>query len=141
MTAAFDPAFGEAWTAPQCIGALALPGTCLLLAEQADRVVAFAILRTVFDEAELMLVAVDPSLQKQGIGRALLQQVFAASADRSASRLHVEVREDNAAIHFYSMLGFIEIGRRRNYYKRIDGKNNDAITLCRIISEADQILY
>jgi ribosomal-protein-alanine N-acetyltransferase len=141
MQTAFDPAYGEAWTAPQCIGALALPGASLILAGLDDRIVAFALLRSLLDEAELMLVAVDPAHQRQGIGQALLAKVFALSADQSAERLHVEVREDNPALQLYKMQGFTVIGRRRDYYRRLDNKSADALTLCRIVTSADQLCY
>ena len=60
MAAAFDPRFGEGWTRSQCAGILPLSG---VLADarrgRADGgVCGFSLLRTVADEAELLLLAV-----------------------------------------------------------------------------------
>ena len=40
MNKAFDPCYGEAWTAAQCAGALSLPGAALFLARADRRTVA-----------------------------------------------------------------------------------------------------
>ena len=60
MAAAFDPRYGEAWTRNQCLGVLAMPGVRLTLASIDDRPAGFAMVRSVADEAELLLLAVDP---------------------------------------------------------------------------------
>ena len=133
MTAAFDPAFGEAWSEAQCRGALALPGCHLLLARDKDAVIGFAILRTVLDEAELMLIAIDPAKQGQGAGRLLLDAVMDLCTCQGVSQVHVEMRSDNPAFTFYAAAGFTVTGQRRNYYRRQDGKSADALSLCRVL--------
>lgn len=129
MERAFDPQFGEAWTASQCLSMLALPGTRFVTCWSADRVIGFAIARTVFDETELLLIAVDPNFAGQGIGSQLLDHVATESVDLGAKRLHVEVRSDNQALEFYSARGFVEVGTRPNYYRRKDGGPTHAITM------------
>jgi [ribosomal protein S18]-alanine N-acetyltransferase len=129
MEHAFDPQFGEAWTASQCLSMLSLPGTRFATCWTADKAVGFAIARTVFDETELLLIAVDPSFAGQGIGSQLLDHVVTESVDLGAKRLHVEVRSDNQAIEFYSARGFVKVGTRPNYYRRKDGGPTHAITM------------
>jgi len=73
MTAAFPDRFGEAWTRSQCAGILPLSGVQLILARDPGRkVCGFSLLRTVADEAELLLLAVSRAAQRQGIGATLL---------------------------------------------------------------------
>ena len=73
MAAAFPPDFGEAWTRSQCAGILPMPGVALRLATDArGQLAGFALMRVVADEAELLLIAVKPRMQQQGIGRALI---------------------------------------------------------------------
>ncbi|MBA2935065.1 ribosomal protein S18-alanine N-acetyltransferase [Sphingomonas sp. CGMCC 1.13654] len=133
MQIAFDPAFGEAWTRSQCSGILGLNGVWLLLARQDGRAAGFALSRVVLDEAELLLLAVQPAQRRFGIGRALLAAVAEEARFRGAARLHLEMREGNPAAYLYEAAGFAEIGRRKRYYRGRDGSSFDAITLaCRL---------
>jgi ribosomal-protein-alanine N-acetyltransferase len=131
MRDSFDPAFGEAWTAPQCAGLLPMPGVWLSLARRGGEVVGFALARVVLREAELLLLAVRRESQGRGVGRTLLERFVEMAARRGAEQLHLEVREGNHAVTLYTRAGFAEVGRRKNYYKGADGKLYDALTLAR----------
>jgi ribosomal-protein-alanine N-acetyltransferase len=135
MEAAFDPAFGEAWTRRQVEDSLALPGTHYLLLGADKRVPApgaraagFTLSRGVLDEEELLLIAVRPELRGRGIGGALLTRFVADARARGATRLFLEMRDGNPAEALYRRHGFDGIGRRRNYYRRGNGPPLDAIT-------------
>ena len=131
MDDSFDPAFGEAWTAPQCAGLMPMPGVWLSLARAGDEVVGFALGRFVVNEAELLLLAIKRDAQGRGIGQSLLDRFISIAASRGAERLHLEVREGNHAGKLYSRAGFIEVGRRGGYYSGRDGQVYDALTLAR----------
>ena len=129
MTGAFHPCFGEAWTRSQCAGILPMGGVKLMVAEDRDGAAGFSLARTVADEAELLLIAVDPKRQGQGIGLALLRDFIAHALSQGAHRLHLEVRDGNPAVHLYHDAGFVTAGRRRNYYRGPEGERYDALTL------------
>ena len=129
MTAAFQPCFGEAWTRSQCAGILPMHGVSLTLAEQRGQPIGFALVRAVADEAELLLLAVDPAEQRRGIGQTLLDDFIAGALAGGGHRLHLEVRDGNPALELYHASGFAAAGRRRNYYRGPDGKTHDAVTL------------
>ena len=133
MDRAFDPEFGEAWTRSQCVGILPMTGVELILAEEDCQPVGFALHRLVADEAELLLLAVDPAFHRRGIGSRLLQQFIAHSTRAGASRLHLEVRENNPAARLYRATGFEIVGRRRNYYTGRTGGSRDALTRSRTV--------
>ncbi len=135
MEAAFDPAYGEAWTRRQIADALLLPGTHYLLIGadgaapgEGEPAVGFALTRGAVDEEELLLIAVLPELRRRGIGNALLQRVISEARDRGATRLFLEMREGNPAESLYRRNGFAPVGRRRNYYRRVSSGALDAIT-------------
>lgn len=133
MHIAFDPVFGEAWTRSQCTGILGLGGVWLLLARRGGQAAGFALSRVVLDEAELLLLAVQPAQRRFGVGRTLLAAVAGEARLRGAERLHLEMRDGNPAAHLYEAAGFHEIGRRKRYYRGRDGSSFDAITLaCRL---------
>lgn len=135
MNSAFDPLFGEAWNAGQCLGILSLPDVWLTFAEAGDRTVGFALSRLLMDEAELLLLAVEPDARCHGVGRALIERTIAVAADKGAHRLLLEVRDGNQARDLYNDAGFDEIGRRRDYYRGLDGATRDALTLARPIGD------
>lgn len=135
MEHAFDPVFGEAWNAGQCLGILSLPDVWLTFAEEGTRTVGFALSRLLMDEAELLLLAVEPEARRHGVGRALIERTCVIAAEKGGRRLLLEVRDGNAAFDLYRDAGFGEIGRRRAYYHGSDGTTRDALTLARMIDD------
>jgi ribosomal-protein-alanine N-acetyltransferase len=82
-------------------------------------------------EGEIANVAVAPSARRRGIGGILLDAVIAGASERGAEALYLDVRESNVrARSLYDARGFVEVGRRRRYYRR---PAEDAIVLRREI--------
>ncbi|MEH3157792.1 MAG: GNAT family N-acetyltransferase [Sphingomonas taxi] len=133
MAAAFDPRFGEAWTRNQCLGVLAMPGVRLTLATVDDAPAGFAMVRAVADEAELLLLGVDPRFRRRGIATALLRAVIAEAQVTGIADLHLEVRANNEAVKLYTAQGFAKVGERRGYYRGRTGETFDAHTYRRAV--------
>ena len=131
MDSAFGRRFGEAWTRSQLAGILPMAGVSLMLARDfaRDETIGFSLFRTVADESELLLLAVAPTRHRRGIGRLLLDQFLEHARNEKVARVHLEVRDGNAAVDMYRTAGFSPVGRRRNYYHGSDGQRFDAITL------------
>ncbi|NHC24728.1 GNAT family N-acetyltransferase [Nocardioides sp. IC4_145] len=96
--------------------------TVVYLVAEADGpdspVVGHAVASIVADVAELQRIAVTPTARRGGHATALLDEVVARSRAGGAERLLLEVREDNAgALAFYAARGFVEVDRRRRYYR------------------------
>jgi ribosomal-protein-alanine N-acetyltransferase len=133
MDAAFGCRYGEAWTRSQLAGILPMDGVSLTLAsdERDDAAVGFSLVRTVADESELLLLAVLPTRQREGIGSRLLDDFMERAASKGVRRVHLEVRDGNLAVAMYRAAGFEQAGKRRNYYHAPDGDRFDALTLVR----------
>ena len=129
MNDAFDPEFGEAWTAAQCLSTLAMPGGQLLIAKSDGAIVGFALSRGVMDEEELLLIGALQSARRQGVGRQLIASLSQSCAELGRSMIFLEVRDSNNAYIFYTSMGFQAIGRRSGYYKSTDGNKHDSITM------------
>jgi [ribosomal protein S18]-alanine N-acetyltransferase len=131
MNSAFGDRFGEAWTRSQLAGILPMAGVSLMIAQEMpdEEIVGFSLVRTVGDEAELLLLAVLPTHHRRGVGRRLLDEFLERARKDRASRVHLEVRDGNAAVAMYRTAGFSAVGRRRNYYHACDGRRFDAVTL------------
>lgn len=99
-----------------------LPTVSYLVAEAAGEVVGevvgHAVASVVGDIAELQRIAVDPAHRRSGLATELLDAVVELARAAAADRLLLEVREDNAgALAFYAARGFVEVDRRRRYYR------------------------
>ena len=95
-----------------------LPTVHYLVAEIDGDIVGYAAASIVADIAELQRIAVDPAHRRTGLATELLDAVIVAAREGGADRLLLEVREDNAgALAFYAARDFVEVDRRRRYYR------------------------
>jgi ribosomal-protein-alanine N-acetyltransferase len=70
-------------------------------------------------QGEIANLAVDPAVQGQGLGSALLDAALEEARRHSTEEVFLEVRNSNArARGLYESRGFTEVGRRRRYYRR-----------------------
>lgn len=98
-------------------------GVCIV-AVDGDAVVAFACAYIIDGEidnlcgdAELADIAVAPDFRRRGIAKKLAYSLFERARGRYCSNMYLEVRESNlSARELYRLLGFIETGKRKNYY-------------------------
>lgn len=131
MEAAFDPAYGEAWSTAQLLTLFALPSARVCLAWDGDEPCGFSAARMAGPESELLLLGVDPAARGRGVGAALMADWQAWAKAEGAEDYFLEMRADNDAIHLYRSTGFSECGRRSAYYRGGDGVVRDAITMRR----------
>lgn len=95
-----------------------LPTISYLVAEVDGDVVGYAVTSCVADIAELQRIAVDAAHRRLGLAGELLDEVVALAQKTGADRLLLEVREGNdGALKFYADKGFVEIDRRKRYYR------------------------
>ncbi|WP_420144971.1 ribosomal protein S18-alanine N-acetyltransferase [Sphingobium sp.] len=128
MVRAFDPVFGEAWTMSQLAGVMLMPGTWLTVAQLDAAPLGFALVRSVLDECELLLLAVDPLWRGRGIGETLLRHSLTTARRRGITSMNLEVRSTNKAVKLYEKSGFEYVHRRPGYYRGNDGQLHDALS-------------
>lgn len=92
--------------------------------------VGFALGREIIGEVELLTLAVDPTHQRQGHGRALLAGFETESIRLGATQSFLEVSQVNAAARsLYDSAGYAESGRRPAYYTPPTGPKIAAIVM------------
>ena len=115
---------------------------CLVIClENADPVVpiGYMVLATVVDQAEILNIAIDPQYQGHSLGSQLLNYAL-QSLPAIIEEVLLEVRVSNfPAISLYFNYGFIEVGRRRDYYRTEFGRE-DAILMIMQRSAVDPTL-
>ena len=83
-----------------------------------DGLKAFVSYEKVFDEGQIISVATDKECRRQGFAKKLFNCVTDLAKKDGVAFFTLEVRSDNlSAINLYSHLGFVEVGRRKGYYK------------------------
>lgn len=122
---AFAPAFAalhkqcfdHPWSVAEWSDLLHLPTTIGWLTEQS-----FLLCSHVADEMEILTIGVIPSVRRQGIASALLQELLTYARAQGVHRVFLEVSAHNpAAQALYARYGFVRTGTRPNYYQTSSG--------------------
>jgi len=104
--------------------------------EKEGEVVAYLVSWLVEDELHVGNIAVAPSLQGEGVGRALFAHCLRAAFERGVTRATLEVRVSNArAIALYEDHGFIPVAMRKGYYS---DTGEDALVMLKTIPSRDE---
>lgn len=110
--------FADPWSEKSIASELENPLSYWLVALEGSTVVGYAGSQTVLGETDMMNVAVRPECRRQGVAEALIAALIAGLKKRESHCLTLEVRDSNApARALYEKLGFLEVGRRKNYYR------------------------
>lgn len=93
------------------------------------KIVGYALMMMVLDEAHLLNLSISKQYQKQGLGRLLLEHMIRIAQELNAANMFLEVRTSNiSAIALYENIGFNEMAVRRGYYPAHNGRE-DAILM------------
>ena len=97
--------------------------------EEKGVIVGYANFRIVADEGEIERVAVHPDSRRRGYGRKLMEAMVEYSRKKGVRDMTLDVRVNNEkAINLYESCGFVEEGRRKDYYRE---PTEDAIIMWR----------
>lgn len=125
--------FSDPWSEASFYDALANPCIFFQVATEGAEgpIVGYVVAWFVADQGEIANVAVAPRARGRGIGGLLIDEAISAAEIHGAEAVYLDVRESNArARALYRSRGFVEVGRRRRYYRR---PSEDAIVLRRAI--------
>ncbi len=124
--------FPSAWSRASYERELRNRNSYYLTARHGGAVVGYFGMWVVLDEAHITTLAVHPSYRRRGLGAHLLRHLMELARRRGASRVTLEVREQNhAAIAMYQKFGFEPKGVLPGYYG--DTKEN-GVVMWKVIS-------
>ncbi|WP_445355088.1 ribosomal protein S18-alanine N-acetyltransferase [Microbulbifer sp. EKSA008] len=121
-------AHSHPWSQAQYQQSLSAGHYCWVLI-QGDDIIACCVISSLFDQAEILDIAVSPARRRQGLAEALLNSVK-TELPCEVERILLEVRVSNlAARSLYRKLGFSEDGIRKSYYPAQNGMREDAVLM------------
>ena len=118
LAALYAEALPPGWPAHELAAACADKNRIILKASSASHLHGFIVLQFAADEAEVLALAVAKAWRRMGYAASLLQAAIRACQRRFISCIYLEVAESNEpALKLYEKIGFVETGRRENYYR------------------------
>ena len=128
LAALHAQAFDKPWSAQDIAALIGGAGAYAVMAQD-EEPLGMVMARVLFDEAEILTLAVAPGARRRGVGSALVTAAAGLARRGGALSLMLEVGEDNpGAIALYGATGFVQVGLRRNYYDR-GGRQIDALLM------------
>lgn len=110
--------FNDPWSEWSIRTELTNPLSVWVVAEENGVVAGYVGSQTVLDESDMMNLAVHPAYRRTGIGSRLVVELVRRLKERGSHALFLEVRISNkVAIGLYEQHGFVQVGRRPNYYR------------------------
>lgn len=127
--------FARGWSASDIESMIidpAIVGDGVFVAGWRESLIGFSLSRVAADEAEILSICVRRKDQGRGVAGRLLAHHLSRIGQRGARALFLEVEEGNApAIALYRRYGFAEIGQRKSYYHKPDGRTANAVVMRR----------
>lgn len=121
---AYRHCFSEQWEEGACRALLTKPHVKIWLAMEGDEVIGFIVISQAEDEAEIVTIGVVLEHRKQGVASQLLERAL-----QGMKHCFLEVSVENSmAYGFYQQHGFVEVGRRKDYYREGD-RRVDAVIM------------
>lgn len=110
--------FHDPWSESSIASELNNSLSLWLVAMEDDTVVGYVGSQTVLGWTDMMNIAVHPDHRRKKIGEQLVLSLEEELRKQESTCLTLEVRASNEpAKSLYYKLGFLEVGRRKNYYR------------------------
>lgn len=120
--------YSHPWSAGNFRDSMNAGYSCWIM-EGAGRIIGYGVLMIGVDEAHLLNLSIERSMQGAGLGRQLLAHFLAIARAAELDQVLLEVRPSNdVARRLYASEGFREIHVRRGYYPSTRGRE-DAILM------------
>ncbi len=109
--------FSDGWSKEMIASTLERRDFCGVILHLDGKSVGYALGLSLFENAELLRIAIAPTYRKQGLGARVLDAFLALVKQKGAQEVFLEVRESNlAAQRLYLSRGFEAFHLREKYY-------------------------
>lgn len=98
---------------------------------EGNQQVGHGVINVIIDEAHLLNITVKPESQGRGLGLLLLDHLMKRAYELNGRECFLELRASNqSAYRLYERYGFNEVGRRRDYYPAVGGREDALVMAC-----------
>ena len=105
---------------------------CLVL-DQEGHLFGYGVMTVAAEEAHLLTLSIATECQGKGWGERLLRHFIQIAGAEHARSIFLDVRVSNqAAARLYERIGFRRVGRRRDYYPAMGGREDSLIMELRL---------
>lgn len=110
--------FSDPWPRKNFEDELLKPDLCRLFVEkEQDEIVSFGSMWLMFENCDIVNIAVNPKFQRKGYGQRMLNKLIEEASNNNCEFVHLEVRVTNQpAINLYKKNGFETVRTRQHYY-------------------------
>ncbi|KPL04765.1 MAG: hypothetical protein AMJ73_03690 [candidate division Zixibacteria bacterium SM1_73] len=123
--------FSDPWSKETFMEELQLKLAIPLVVKLEEKVVGYTCLWHLDDQLEVANFAVSPDHRKKGVGEKLMKRILMEAKERGCKSIVLSVRESNqGAVNLYTKFGFVEVGRRKKYYRL---PTEDALTMVKTL--------
>jgi ribosomal-protein-alanine N-acetyltransferase len=103
-------------------------GYCCWVLSGSKGILGYGVMSLAAGECHILNLCVHPHAWRRGLGRRILRRLLAIARSRNVDTAFLEVRASNQSAHtLYSAEGFCEVGMRRGYYPRAQGREDAVI--------------
>jgi ribosomal-protein-alanine N-acetyltransferase len=100
---------------------------CLVL-DLSGHLFGYGVMMIGAEEAHLLTLSIAAGSQRKGWGERLLRYFIQIAKAQRARSMFLDVRESNhAAARLYERIGFRQIGKRRDYYPAMGGREDSLV--------------
>ena len=97
------------------------PNCIILLAKDEEKIVGFAAINIVLDEATIENIVIKKDMRNKHIASQLMEEIIKICFEKQLTSLHLEVNASNIpAINLYKKFNFTNTGLRKKYYNNTD---------------------
>ncbi|HXQ99876.1 MAG TPA: ribosomal protein S18-alanine N-acetyltransferase [Pseudomonas sp.] len=101
---------------------------------EGNQQVGHGVINVIIDEAHLLNITVKPESQGRGLGLQLLDKLMKRAYEINGRECFLELRASNqSAYRLYERYGFNEVGRRRDYYPAVGGREDALVMACTLL--------
>ncbi len=113
--------FSKPWQREHFAHEISAPHSFSFVAEHNGTIIGYVCLMSLFEEAQILDIAVASGLRGRGIAQTLMEFAETVAKGKEAELLTLEVRASNSgAIALYERCGFVRTGIRVKYYEGRD---------------------
>ncbi|MBQ8407050.1 MAG: ribosomal protein S18-alanine N-acetyltransferase [Clostridia bacterium] len=114
--------FSDPWSKEMFLDAFSLPICLGFVVENEGHIVGYACQTVLFEDAEILNIAVKKEHRREGLGKKLMLAMQEKAVALGAQKSFLEVRVSNeSALRLYRSLGYNDLSVRKKYYE--DGED------------------